>query len=107
MKARAAPTRTARPGTSQAARSKPSLLGLGEDLGAELGDELVLDLLLREALGDELADLLALVDRLGGVGGELEGRAADRAHHLVLDVGEGGLRLLARGGAVAADRRAR
>ncbi len=36
---------------------------------------------------------LALVDRLGGVGGELEGRAADRAHDLVLDVGEGGLGL--------------
>src|SRR5215211_595309 len=62
---------------------------LGEDRGAILGDEVVLDLVLGLALGDLAADEGALAVGLRRLR-EVECRAADRAHHLVLYVGQGG-----------------
>ena len=58
---------------------------------AELGRQGRLDLVLGAALGDQVLDVLALLDGLGRLGGQGQGGAADRAHHLVLDVGERGL----------------
>ena len=64
----------------------------GEHLLAVLGDQGVLDLLLAAALGDQPADEDPLAVGLRRLG-ELQQGAADRAHHLVLDVGERGARL--------------
>ena len=59
---------------------------------AELGGQRRLDLVLGAAIVDQGLDVLALLDRLRRLGGQGQRRAADRAHHLVLDVGQRGLR---------------
>src|SRR5918996_4637946 len=63
----------------------------GQHALAELRNEGGLDLLLGAAVGDLLLDEGALLLGLGRLGREAERGAADRAHHFVLDVAEGGL----------------
>ena len=66
--------------------------GQGQHAVAELGHQGALDLVLGAA-GVHLAlDERALAVGLRSLGGQRERRAAHRAHHLVLHVGQGGLR---------------
>ena len=80
------------PGTSHAATSKPPPSGTASTLRAVLLDQRGLDRGLALALGDPPADELPLAVGDGG-GGDVERGAALDAHHLVLDVGQRGLRL--------------
>ena len=64
--------------------------GEGEHAVAELGHEGLLDLVLGAAGVDLALDEGALAVGLGGLGGERQRRAAHRAHHLVLHVGQSG-----------------
>jgi hypothetical protein len=76
----------ARNGKPPGEQPKPVVRWRGEDRLAVLGDQPVLDLTLRLARGDPAGDHALDLLRRRGIG-LIQGRAADGAHHLALELG--------------------